>query len=213
MAYLVSGFAIPFVAAYYQLYVSSLVLSGLWGVGGGRLTRAAGASPLARHRSRLARTYRRPANLYMLHPARNRRLDGRAFCNTTRAHCATPSSLQVVACGNRARNLKYCYYCLPGVKSKIPQCLDICCVPLLLSALSDALQLRLPCALQEMPWVSRWTFLDSGCITRAAASLTHCVPSSSLLPSIYVLVSFSCSSLFSIYCVAANNARMPASLA
>ena len=85
VAYLVSGFAIPFVAAYYQLYVSSLVLSGLWGVGGGRLTRAAGASPLARHRSRLARTYRRPANLYMLHPARNRRLDGRAFCNITRA--------------------------------------------------------------------------------------------------------------------------------
>ena len=71
-AYLITGFAVPFVAAYYQLYVS-IMRCGRRGAG---LTRCAGASPLARHRLRLACTYRRPANLYRRIPLE---LDGLAF--------------------------------------------------------------------------------------------------------------------------------------
>ncbi|RPD61965.1 hypothetical protein L227DRAFT_573838 [Lentinus tigrinus ALCF2SS1-6] len=58
-AYLISGFAVPFVAAYYQLYVFTMLHRR-----GRGLTCCAGASPLARHRLRLACTYCRPPNLY-----------------------------------------------------------------------------------------------------------------------------------------------------
>lgn len=70
-AYLVTGFSVPFVAAYYQLYVFISRCHR-----GGGLTRFAGASPLARHRMRRACTYCRPANLYR-HISLE--IDGRAF--------------------------------------------------------------------------------------------------------------------------------------